>query len=66
MKINVIVLQKWTELRSENDTQRIAEIAEVTPQTIRNAFNEGKCSDEVFEAMANYYKEKDELIKSYL
>ena len=66
MNIPNKLLDKWQALRSESDTQKIAEAADVSGQSVRNAFKDGKCSDELFEAMAEYYREKESLIKQYL
>lgn len=66
MKIPKEIIEKWLELRSDQDMQKIAEVADVHAQTIRNAFNNKECSDEVFEAMAKFYKAKDELVKQYV
>lgn len=66
MQIPEELLNKWKALRSEEDTEKIAEKAETTSQTIRNAFNWGKCSDKVFTAMAAFYTAKVELIKQYI
>ncbi len=66
MQIPEELLSKWKALRSQDDTEKIAEDAKTTSQTIRNAFNWGKCSDEVFKCMAAYYENKAEVIKQYI
>lgn len=66
MKIPKELIKKWEVLRSDLDTERIAEAAGVHKQTVRNAFNTGKCSDEVFKAMADFYSGKEVLINQYI
>lgn len=66
MTIEKQLLTKWTGLRSMEDAARIAEKAGVTVQTIRNAFRTGKCSDEVFKTMAEFYQDKVNMINQYL
>lgn len=70
MEVPKELLEKWKALRSAGDPQEIvatmAEENKVVDQTIRNVFSDGKCSDEVFEAMAEYYKKKAEKVKQYI
>lgn len=68
MKIPTELLSRWKELRSHGDLQKIVESIDdkVSDSTISNAFINGQCNDEVFEAMAEYYKEKEAMINGYL
>lgn len=66
MQLPIELIKKWTILRSEGDAEQIAEAAETSSQTIRNAFSTGKCSDKVFEEMAKFYEAKAKLIKQYI
>jgi hypothetical protein len=61
------ILKKWVALRSPGDADKLAEIAgDESPDTFNRAFRSGKCRDEVFKAMADFYEEKAKLIKEYL
>lgn len=67
MIIEVVLLEKWQRLRSPEDTSKLAERLEGGyPELFSRAFREGKCSDEVFKVMAEFYEEKLNLIKEYL
>lgn len=67
MKIPTELLEKWQVLRSAGDSQKIIDTMEtkVSDSTISNAFKTGQCSDELFEAMAEYYQGKKERISKY-
>lgn len=60
------LLAKWKVLRSPEDTTKLSESTTLTPETFQAAFRKGKCSDEVFKAMAEFYEAKENLIKEYL
>lgn len=68
MQIPSELLKKWDALKSEGDPQKIADTVAggCTSQTVRNAFKTGKCSDELFKAIADFYEQKLELIKEYI
>jgi hypothetical protein len=70
MEVPQALLDKWKVLRSPGDPQEIVasmpDESRVVEQTIRNVYSDGKCSDEVFDAMAEYYKKKAEKIKQYI
>lgn len=67
MKIPEKLIRKWKALRSNGDATKMAEkIENGYPMLFIRAFNTGECSDKVFEVMAEFYKEKAELIKEYL
>lgn len=56
---------KWEELQSAGDIQAIADKAGKSYETIRAALSRGECTDEVFKAIASYYREKEQFIKSF-
>ncbi len=61
------LLSKWGLLRTAGDTTKMAEKMEDGYAEIFNrAFREGKCNDNVFRIMAEFYEEKANLIKEYL
>lgn len=67
MLIEKKLLEKWTRLRSPDDTRKLAErIKDGYPEIFTRAFRDGKCNDAVFKIMAEYYDEKAELVKQYL
>lgn len=67
MKIPEELLKKWSELRSHGDGVKIADQnPSVTVQDISRAVNSGECSDTVFNAIAGFYKEKENRVREYL
>lgn len=67
MQIPDELLKKWNVLRSPGDSERMSEKLEGSAgETFNRAFREGKCRDEVFKIMAEFYEEKAEMIKEYL
>lgn len=57
--------EKWNELNSAGDIQTIADRAGKSYETIRLALRDGECNDHVFKTIASFYKEKEELIKTF-
>jgi AcrR family transcriptional regulator len=66
MTIPKKILEKWTELRSSGDVANISKASGINRQTIYYAFNNGKCSDETFEAIAKYYAEKEQRLSTFI
>lgn len=66
MKIPDALKKKWQDLWSHGDGKKIAERSGCTQNDISRALNSDDCSDEVFEAIASFYKEKEEKLKEYL
>ena len=66
MQIPDKLLKKWEALRSPEDTAKIAEKANTTTATIRNAWKDKYCSDSVFTAMASFYNQKAEFLKEFI
>lgn len=70
MEIPKELLDKWSKLTAYGDPKKIVESMpeneRVTEQAIRNALNDGACSDTVFKAIAEFYKNRAEIIAQYL
>jgi hypothetical protein len=67
MEIPEKLIKKWQALRSPGDSEKMAEkLPGSAAETFNRAFREGKCRDEVFKVMGDYYDKKAELIKQYL
>lgn len=67
MQVPDELMKKWTALRSHGDGRKIAELHNgITEMDISRAFNLGECRDEVFDAIAGFYKEKELKVKEYL
>lgn len=70
MEVPKEILDKWAALRSPGDAEKIAasmdETERVSDETIRRVYKDGKCNDQVFKAMAEFYEQKVEMIKEYL
>ena len=67
MTIDKKILAKWQTLRSPEDTGKMAEqMDNGYPDLFSRAFRLGRCSDEVFQVMADFYLKKAELVKQYL
>jgi hypothetical protein len=66
MKIPDEVFAKWKELRSFGDGKKISEQTGVTENDVSRAFTGQECSDETFEALAKFFKEKEEKINAIL
>lgn len=68
MKIPEALLEKWLALKSYGDGKKIAEESDngVNDMDVSRALAKGECSDRVFEAIAKYFKSKEEKINAYL
>lgn len=61
------LIKKWEVLRSPSDAAKLAGKMEGGySELFTRAFREGKCNDEVFKVMADFYNEKAELVKQVL
>lgn len=62
------IINKWQVLRTPGDSAKMAEIMgnDGYPEIFNRAFREGRCNDDVFKIMADFYEEKANLIKQYL
>lgn len=66
MKIPEKLFEKWQILKSEGDPIKISEKSGIHVENIRLALRKGECNDQVFEAIAEYYDSKAEMIRKYL
>lgn len=67
MTIPEKLTKKWEALRSPGDAKEMADkLPGSSAETFNRAFRLGKCRDEVFRIMADFYEEKAKLIKEYL
>lgn len=66
MRIPDEVFKKWQDLRSFGDGKKISEQKGVSEMDISRAFTTQECSDETFEKLAEFFKQKEEKIKEYL
>ncbi len=66
MQIPKNTLKKWETLKSNEDTPKLAEKAGVSDQAIRNAFKYGKCSEETFIAIGQFYEERLKKIAPFI
>lgn len=66
MEVPKKLLEKWNALYSTGDAQKLADVSGYSDETYKRALRTGKCNDDVFEALAKFYKEKAELIKQFL
>jgi hypothetical protein len=67
MKIPEKLLKKWELLRSHGDNKKISQTnQDIIEMDVTRAFANGECSEEVFKAMASFYKAREKTLKSYL
>lgn len=67
MTIPKELLEKWKVLNSPGDSNRMAERIEYGyAEMFNRAFRLGRCNDEVFKVLADFYEEKANVIKEYL
>lgn len=67
MKIPEELMKKWLDLRTQGDGKKIVEKNDgITENDVSRAFTTGSCSDNIFKIIADFYKEKENLIKEYL
>lgn len=68
MEIPAEILAQWKKLRSHGDGRRLIEKhpGKFGDQDLTRAFKQGKCSDEVFVMMGEFYKEKQDNIDKFM
>jgi len=68
MEIPIQILDSWKKLRSHGDGKKIvkANSGKIGEIDITRAFKNGKCSDDVFEIIGNFYKEKEQRVEKYM
>ena len=57
---------RWRSLYSAGDFEAISKASGYSTVTIRSGFNSGECSEKVFEAIAGFYKDREEMVNEYL
>lgn len=60
----------WTSLKSHGDSKILVERAkeiglDISDETINRAHRTGRCSEDVFRLMGEFYKEREELINQF-
>jgi len=56
-----------TAAKSHGDGKKIADANDgITDMDVSRAFSKGECSDNVFECIGKYFKEKESMVKEYL
>jgi hypothetical protein len=63
MEIPKNIWNKWTDIYSRGDADKIAELANCHPNTVLNAIRNGRCSAELFTVMAEFYAPRIQLIE---
>lgn len=66
MKVPDKIFSQWVDLKSHGDGKKIAETSGITEMDVSRAFANQECSDKVFEAIGDFYKEKLQLVKEYM
>lgn len=67
MKIPEKQLKKWELLRSHGDNKEISQLNPgLIAMDVTRAFANGECSEEVFKALASFYKAREKKLKPYL
>lgn len=66
MKIPDKIFSQWKDLRTHGDGKKIAEQKGITEMDVTRAFNTQECSDDTFKAIADFYKDKADLVESYM
>lgn len=66
MTVPTELQDKWKGLYSVGDFEAIAKASGLSPETIRNGFNKGECTYKVFQAIASFYKERNEEVGHHL
>lgn len=66
MKIPDELFSKWKDLKSFGDGKKIAEQKGISEMDTSRAFTTQECSDENFIKLAEFFKEKEEMVKEYL
>lgn len=66
MTIPQAIKDKWQELGSHGDIQKIADASGLSYQTVWSALKSGECSVNTFNAIAEFYAEREEMFREYL
>lgn len=66
MKVPDKLFAQWQDLRTHGDGKKIAQQNGITEMDVTRAFNTQECSDDTFKAIADFYKDKQEIIEAYM
>jgi len=66
MQIPEELFTKWTALKSYGDYGKISKAHKILRNDITRAFKDKRCADEVFKAIADFYKKKEAEFKPLL
>lgn len=66
MRVPDKIFSQWMILRSQGDGRKIADQKSISEMDVSRAFNSQECSDKVFEAIADFYNEKQKLVDKYM
>ena len=66
MQIPPEKLKKWEGLRSLGDADKIAKKAKLTGHAIRMTFRTGRCSDNTFKIISQFFDRKAKDLKQYM
>jgi len=66
MTIPKEIISKWEIMKSQGDAVKISDRSGIGAETIRRAMRSGEATDEVFEAIAMFYAEREDLINQYI
>lgn len=67
MNIPKELVKKWRLIRSHGDADKMTKkLPGSYPELFNRALRGGKCSDEVFKVLAEFYDKKETMIKEYL
>jgi hypothetical protein len=53
---------KWTMLYSRGDADKIAELADVHPNTVLNAIRNGRCRTDLMEVIGKFFQAKEKTL----
>ena len=65
MKVPKNIIDRWDVYRSHGDLSEIARIAGVNVMTVHRVFTHGRITPDLFEIMAQFYAEREELLRQY-
>jgi hypothetical protein len=71
MNVPSFMYSKWQALRSHGDATKIVELANqrnirCSDETINRALRTGKCNDDLFVIISDFYETKANRVKEYL
>lgn len=66
MTIPAETMERWLKLQTHGDFKRISDQTNIPYQRIWYAFDKGKCSPKTFTAIADFYAEREEMLREYM